>query len=220
MPEGAIVVRPLVVADLTFAAALHAEALPHGFFASLGQPYLRVYYRGFVNSPYACAFVAEAGGDRIGVLVGVLDCDAHRHFILRRHSWRLALRGALALVGRPRLAARFVTTRMVRYIRVIVAAVRPGGQVPDTPGTGPAKPALGLLSHIAVISGNRGSGVGEALVRRFVEEAGRRGVGRIELVTLVGSRGAAPFYERLGWQRDGVLDQGDEQYVKFSLELR
>jgi hypothetical protein len=73
-------IRPLQPVDLPFAAALHAAALPHGFFARLGSPFLRVYYAGYLRSPYAVALVAERRGDvrePLGVLVGTLDTAAH-----------------------------------------------------------------------------------------------------------------------------------------------
>lgn len=198
---------------------MHAEALPHGFFASLGQPYLRVYYRGFVESPHACGFVAEADGGRVGMVVGITDCNAHRRFLLRHHSMRLAVRGAVALARRPRLGAHFLSTRMVRYATVILRATRPAPVLGDSPATSPTPARVGVLSHVAVVPEARGSGVGERLVQGFVAEAGRRGVARIELVTLSGARGAAPFYERLGWQQGPVVAHDGDQFVKFTLDL-
>lgn len=63
-----------------------------------------------------------------------------------------------------------------------------------------ALPTL-YLEDIFVKPGFRGRGAGAALFRRMVEEAERRGCGRMEWVVLDWNRPALEFYERFGAQR-------------------
>lgn len=212
-------IRDLVAADVDFAARLHADALPHGFFASLGEPYLRAYYRSFVSSPHACALVARLQDEPIGFVVGVFEPQAHRRFIIRRHGARLALRGGGALVRRPRLGVNFIFTRLGRYTKAITRTLRPRHAQPPTDEQPCASSGLGVLSHVAVVPAERGSGVGELLVDVFVGAARRAGLLRIELLTLADELGATNFYDRLGWRRMGELMDGELHFVKFELAL-
>lgn len=218
--DGATAVRLLEAEDIAFAAKLHAQALPQGFFVLLGPRFLRAYYRGFRASPYAIALVAERDGERIGVLVGTLDSAAHHRYVVRRHGWRLAVLGAAGLVLQPRAGQRFLRTRALRYARSIARAWRPGsgGSAGAKPGARLRGP-LGVLSHVAVATKARGTGAGTALLESFVVAARRAGTARVELVTLAGSEGAASFYERLSWHRAGEHVRDGIQYTKFSLDL-
>jgi len=63
-----------------------------------------------------------------------------------------------------------------------------------------ALPTL-YLEDIFVRPEYRGRGAGAALFRRLVEEARRRGCGRMEWVVLDWNRPALEFYERFGAQR-------------------
>ena len=214
-PSG-VVIRPPLPAEASFTAQLHADALPHGFFVSLGQAYLRIYYLSFFESPHARSLVAELDGELIGFVVGVVDPEAHRHFTLRRYGLRLALEGMRALFRRPGLGVRFVSTRLGRYtrgfLRTLRARATPRGPVP-------AERRVGVLSHLAVVRSARGCGVGETLVGAFVDAASRAGVGRLVLLTRA-DEGATGFYERLQWRRGEELVDGEHGYVKFTLVLR
>lgn len=212
-------VRPLLASDIEFAAALHAEALPHGFFASLGRSYLRTYYRSFLASPYACGLAAGPEGGPVGFVVGVLDPVAHRRFTVRRFGARMAAEGALALVRHPDVGLEFLCTRLGRYTKGLLRSLRPRRAGPSRRQPPGMHSGLGVLSHVAVIPDARGSGVGEALVDAFVSSARRGDVRRLELLTLADGLGATRFYDRLGWQCEGVVTDEGREYVKFGLDL-
>lgn len=212
-------IRRLVAAEAGFAARLHAEALPHGFFAALGYRYLRAYYLSFLDSPHAGAFVAGIEGAPIGFVAGSFDPVAHRRFTIRRHGARLALEGGRALVCHPGLGIDFLSTRLGRYTKGILRTLRPGGAPAPAGELLRSQVGPGVLSHVAVLPAARGWGAGEALVDAFVTEARRRGVRRLELLTLADELGATSFYAHLGWQRKERLVDGDHEYVKFELEL-
>lgn len=207
--------RPATRADLARIAALHARRLPGGFFVKLGPLYMRAYHRTFLESGHAVALVAEsASGGLVGFVVGPSDAQLHRQDVLRRHGARLALAGAFSLLLRPSVAAQFLRTRFVRYLRAIKRDVR---QVPAQPASGFSDGVVAVLAHIAVDEDAAGGGVGRSLVSAFVEAVSAAGADRVELVTRADEQGAAGFYERLGWRRAGMSGSSFERFV---LDLR
>ena len=189
-----IAIRPMTRADVAFAARLHAAALPHGFFARLGQPFLRTYYETFRTSPHAVAFTAEVQRRRAGVLVGTTGNGAHYRWVLRRYGARLAWIGLLALLARPSELIFFLRTRVVRYLR---GWLRLRSAAPES-GSGSTS-VVAVLTHVAVAPEVRSGGTGTALVQAFVDAARVRGCTEACLVTLAGADGAGQFYRRMGW---------------------
>lgn len=173
---------------------MHASALPHGFFVSLGPRFLRRYYRSFTDSPHAVALVACVDGHPVGFLVGPVRARAHRRWVLRNRGLGLALSGVAALSVRPGLAAQFARTRFARYLKAL--GRRTDAEVPacDAPDGDVA-----VLSHVAVLPGARHTGSGSALVTSFERAAREAGAPVAHLATLEGRDGAGAFYERLGW---------------------
>jgi GNAT superfamily N-acetyltransferase len=205
-------IRAVETDDLDFCAALHAEKLPHGFFAELGHGFLRAYLATFVASPHAVAMLVSAQDAPVGMVVGILRPDEHARWILRRRGVWLALRGCMALAARPHLALRFTRTRIARYRRALVRRR-------SLPTTG-ATSKLAVLSHVAVAPGAEGARLGAQLVQAFVDAARDAGCSRVVLTTLAGKSGAAGFYRRLGWVESSPLRNFDGQsMIAFSLLL-
>lgn len=213
LQPGSANLRAATMDDLGFCTALHAETLPHGFFAELGHSFLRAYLATFVSSPHAVARLLTVHDAPVGMVVGVLRPRAHRHWVLRHRGVRLAILGATALATRPRLAVRFARTRIGRYVR----AWRRRRNPPATQLAG--QPAV--LSHIAVAPGAEGAGFGRQLVEAFVAAARAAGSRRVVLATLAGKDGAAGFYRKQGWFESGQsLDFDGQSMIVFSLALR
>jgi ribosomal protein S18 acetylase RimI-like enzyme len=188
-------VRRLRQGDLDFCAALHAQSLPHGFFAQLGPRFLRAYYDTFIDSPHAVGLAAIVAGQPVGSLVGILDARSHARWLLRHRGVALAFHAGAGMAVRPRAAFRFARTRAARYAR---AWRRHRGA--DSPKRRAPEGAPAVLSHVAVLTGARGLGAGRMLVRAFEDEAQSAGAARAILTTLQGPAGAGRFYERLGWR--------------------
>lgn len=213
-PGAELRTEPARPEDLEFCAALHAEALPHGFFVDLGPRFLRAYHRSYLDSPHAVSMIARLGGHRIGFVVGAIDPHRHRHWLFRHHGLRLAVVGACALAVRPRAGLHFLRTRIQGY----VAAWRrhrgePGSRT--EPVTGSAQ-----LSHVATSPGARGVGAGGALVEAFVEMAAAGGADAVSLTTLEGPGGAGPFYRSLGWTQGEVVAFKGTRFEQWHYDLR
>ena len=201
--------RPLRPGDLHATAELHRRELPHGFFARLGESFLRTYHRTFDASPHGVALVTRDGAGVTGMILGTIDNPRHYRWTARHHGARLALVGSLALLRRPRSLVTFVRTRLVRYTRAAARALSrgapPGGggaSSHDEP-TGSGR-VTAVLVHVAVNSTTRRHGTGRALVEAFVEACRQRGSTEIRLITPANGP-AVGFYTALGWQH--VVDR-------------
>ncbi|GAB2873548.1 GNAT family N-acetyltransferase [Streptomyces mayteni] len=207
--------RPMTPGDLPFVVEEHLGHFPDGFFARLGTGFLTAYTHTYLTGPDARSYVADTGGRPLGFLVGVLDPPAHRRHVLRSHGPRLAGRALLGLVVRPRLAWHFLRTRLGRYLRKLT----PGRRA--TSPTSAARPgATAVLSHVVVTRSARSSGIGAALLHRFVSDAATAGCARASLVTAVGPDGAGPYYERHGWVLRGETHTPDgRRLATYDLSL-
>ena len=202
-------------AHVRAAAALHADALPHGFFPRLGRRFLEGYLATYVDDPAGIAIAAIEDAALVGFVVGSTAPATRRSHVLRQHGVRLGWRGATALVRKPRLAVHFLRTRGAAYLTRVAQTVvkRRGGDEAAASG------GLAVLAHVAVDPTARGTGVGAALVREFERQVADAGVARIVLVTL-SAGGAGDFYRRLGWREDGVSgDRDGVQWTRFVREV-
>jgi GNAT superfamily N-acetyltransferase len=201
-PAATVQVRPVEVGDVDFVVTQHLTHFPDGFFARLGDEFLREYYRSFIACAGAVALFAVRGTEPVGFLTGALDPAEHRRQMLKRDGRRLALRAATAMLVRPALAIFFLRTRAVRYLRRLL------GRAPAPP---PAEPAgrTGVLHHVVVTPAVQAQGIGSKLVAHFEAMAADAGLSSITLVTAAGPQGAGEFYVKEGWTRVGEHRMSD-----------
>lgn len=208
--------------DLPMVAALHAEGLPHGFFARLGGRFLATYHRGYLDSPHGVMRVARRDGRVVGVVVGSTASRAHSRWVVRHLGLTLALWGLLGLLQRPRELWTFLHTRLGRYGRGIWRRLRSRPAPTPTPASGGqgARPRdVAVLQHVVVAPRARGAGLGTALVTAFVDVLRARGVRQVRLVTRADD-GAGGLYERLGWRRVRERHAPDgSRLVEYALDL-
>lgn len=191
----------MTVNDVVATAEIHARQLPHGYFAQLGPGFLAAYHRSFVESPHAVATVATLDGKVAGFLVGTLRTRAHYGGLLRRSGVLLLRRAVVGMLRRPRALVDLVRHRLGRYARALSRSLGRVGQDEDTGGRPAPARTVAVLTHVAVLAGAAGHGLGAELVRGFEDVVRAAGIPEIRLVTLAGEDGAASFYEGLGWQR-------------------
>lgn len=214
-----VAIRAASTLDLAFAASLHEAELADGFFASLGQRFLRSYYRMFLLSPHGVVLVAEHDAAPVGILAGTTDDVSHFRWVTRSYWWRLALVGATALLVRPRLLWRFARTRLRRYLRGALRLRRVTGDA--TAGAKLGAPRVtATLTHIAVLPEVRGLGIGGTLTERYHQLAAATGAERLVASTRSDEYGATGFYRRLGWELAGnVRDVDGNAFDRLQLEL-
>ena len=186
---GAVVVTDPKPDEVETLAAIHARYLGKGLFVSLGPAFLRAYYEGYLGSPFGIAKVAKVKGEPVGMLVGSTNQKQHLRWIVRGQFLKLTVLGASALATRPLTTLRFLRTRVGRYKTGLNRA-----RHDQT-----SEPAPAVLSHVAVLLGARGEGVGGKLVDAFELEAKEAGSKTAVLITEGGSSGATEFYLGRGW---------------------
>jgi GNAT superfamily N-acetyltransferase len=220
-----VVIRALRDEDLPSVATRQSTELPEGFFSQLGTRFLRRYLETYVHSPLAVALIAELDDVPVGHLVGTVR-PGHYQWALRARWRRLLPSWLIALSTHPRALLQFLRTRVGRYARAAVRAVRSRVRAvprePSIPVPRAAGPAA--LLHVAVDPEARGAGVGAALVREFETQARRAGCTTARLVTFADARpfgtDAGSFYERLGWhRRDHRVDDAGRTVLVYERAL-
>lgn len=174
---------PLNAADIDDAAQLHERAFPTFFLSSLGQPFLRQFYRGFLADPSAVTVVArEDSGAVLGTVVGTTQPDGYFSRLLRRRLVGFVGASIRAVLRTPTAVPRLM--RAVRYRGV--AGERVEGA---------------LLSSICVSPDAQGSGIGRRLVAAWEQRALELGACTAYLTTdAVDNESVNAFYRRCGWQ--------------------
>ncbi|SCF33182.1 Acetyltransferase (GNAT) family protein [Micromonospora purpureochromogenes] len=173
--------------DVRTAAALHVRAFERFFLTSLGEPFLREFYAGFVRDPDAVTVVTrDPDGRLVGVVVGTVAPELFFRRLLRQRGPRLALASLPAVVRRPAVALRLL--RGVAY----------RGEVPvETHGA--------LLSSICVDPAVAHGGHGRRLLDAWWEAVRLRGVSSAHLTTDADDNERVnAFYRRAGWTLRGT----------------
>jgi GNAT superfamily N-acetyltransferase len=117
----------------------------------------------------------------LGIVVGPLDPPRFFRRLLRQRCWSFCASTLSALLKRPLILGRLLRAVLYR-------------------GAAPAGGLQSLLSSVAVAPEARGHGIGAALVRRWVDEAHRRGAAGCYLTTDADDNGEVNrFYLREGW---------------------
>lgn len=217
-----VVVRRMSREQTREAADLHVRELSHEFLTRLGPAFLSCYYRAFVESPHAVALTASLDGEDSldGVLLATFDTGAHYSRLVRRHGPKLALGALRQTLRKPDLAGDILRTRLTRYLRGILRSLRYSYSEDSDEDSHTERVKVGFVAYVAVDSRRRGHGLGTRLFEHYEELAREAGVQRLELVTLPDERGAAPFFDKLGYEREGeITSRSGERYALFSRDL-
>jgi ribosomal protein S18 acetylase RimI-like enzyme len=176
----------LTAADIRPVARLHQAAFPGFFLSTLGEPFLALFYGGFLADSSAVTVVARgADGSLLGVAVGTTEPAGFFGRLVRSRWPSFVLAGARAVVRNPGVTARLL--RAVRFRGGVPAGFRGA-----------------LLSSICVDPAMRGNGVGRQLVQAWTQEVARRGVDAALLTTDAEDNDVANrFYRSLGWVLSG-----------------
>ncbi len=192
------VIRPMVYVDVESVVNLHVRAFPGFFLSFLGPSFLREFYRSFTRDSNGVAFVAveDANNQIIGVIAGPVVPDGYFRRLLVRRWWAFCLASFWAVLRNPRIIPRL--WRAVFYR-----------------GEPPAGMPRALLSSIAVLPDAQNRGVGQLLVKAWVDEVRKRGATGCYLTTDAENNDAINrFYEKAGWNRSEtfVTPEGRKMY--------
>ena len=182
--HGHFQIRTAQRADAAALARLHREGLPDAFLPLLGDRFLRRLYRALVDDDGSVPLVAEADGEVVGFVVGVVSIRGFQRRFYRRH-------GLSALTA---AAPRLVRPRVLRGALQSAALGSGGERVPDC-----------QLASMAVSASWGQRGVGKALVRETVSRLDRLWSERGRRRDRRGQRAGEPPVGRGGVSRAGSI---------------
>jgi GNAT superfamily N-acetyltransferase len=177
-------VQDAAAPDLDAVVAAHLTAFPGFFMTLLGSRFLRVFYGHFVEVESGILLIARNGeGKILGCLAATRQPTKFFRTLRKRRGVTLLIAAIPALLRHPwDVAARLLSAVWYR-----------GDRPPDLPG-------YWLLSSLAVREDSAGTGVGTALVERFIENARNTDSGGVYLVTDSDDNDRARiFYARRGF---------------------
>jgi ribosomal protein S18 acetylase RimI-like enzyme len=181
-------IRPARLDEVTVLARLHRESFPGFFLTSLGEPFLRHLYRGFISSPEAVCLVAEDGSTLLGVVAGPVRPREFFRGLLYARGVYFAFSAIPGLLRRPGPVARR-----------LLAALTYRGEAP-------AAVSGALVSTVCVAPAGRGSGIAVRLLEAFCDEARRRGARYVYLTTdRDENAGVNAFYTRAGFRLESEI---------------
>ncbi len=186
------VYRSFETGDVEALARLHPQVFSGSMGASLGDRYLRAFFRWFSTYPEASSVVCLLNGQLAGYVLGA------PHGYSPRITRELFPEIAYAVVTHPFVVLRH--TNFVAQIRVRTRALF------GVAGPGDAYGAETFdLVGIGTAPFARGKGIGKQLLRRFEELVFGRGFPRLMLQVYANNQAALTMYEKSGW-RVGVRE--------------
>jgi ribosomal protein S18 acetylase RimI-like enzyme len=168
---------------------IHMSAFSNFFLTFLGPLFLREFYKSFIYDQTGIGFVAEDSQthDVLGAVVGPLVPAGYFKRLLKKRWFAFCLASSVAVLKRPTIIKRLFRAVFYR-------------------GDAPAGQQRALLSSIAVSPKTQGQGVGQALVKRWVDEVRRRGGTGCYLTTdAENNEKVNSFYQKLGWKIESTF---------------
>ena len=182
----------MATADVSAVVQVHLDSFRGFFLTFLGPAFLRELYVATLADSSGIGFVAEDGKGICGFVTGTAQPSGFYRRLLRRRWWRFALAAVLPVLKRPS-----IITRLLRAFSMPEQATQQEGR--------------GTLMSIAVLPETQGNGIGQALVRAFLEAAAQRGLRQVDLTTdRDGNEATNRFYQNLGFvcERTFVTPEG------------
>ena len=185
-PDGDVHIRPLASDQLREAAAVHEAAFPEFFLASLGQAFLREFYRASLLNSDCITLVAVDGDRVIGIVTGTMQPAGYFTSLLRANPVRLAVAAATSCARKP------------SNVRALLGRLSSSDSTPDGADV--------LLSSICVDPRTRSRGAGARLLTAFLEQADARQGTQCFLTTDAdGNDQVNAWYRSRGWSTDHTV---------------
>lgn len=164
--------------------SLHGRALPADFITSLGERFLaRVFYGSILSAPEGVSVVAEREGKLLGFVVGAYPAERWYQSLMSTHRGEF-VRSSLGRLSEGPQA-------LLELAEVGVAMLQGSSDPEGFPAD---------LGYIAVEAETRGLGIGQKLVKRFLEVLAARGARGCWTKTYATNAAAQRLYERSGFR--------------------
>jgi ribosomal protein S18 acetylase RimI-like enzyme len=192
-------VRVMLYDDISEVVEIHLKSFQGFFLTFLGSRFLYELYTGILDDQSGISFVSFDADLLTGFVAGTSEPVGFYRRLLRRRWWRFALASLIPTLKNPLIIPR------------LWRALQKPQNVSDQADTG-------TLMSIAVAPEAQGIGIGQVLVKAFLEEADRRGLKSVDLSTdKLNNDHANRFYHCLGFRcsRAFITPEGREmnEYV-------
>jgi ribosomal protein S18 acetylase RimI-like enzyme len=175
-------VRMMCDDDVMEVVGIHLKSFQGFFLTFLGSRFLYELYAGILDDPSGMSFVSLDADRLTGFVAGSSEPAGFYRRLLRRRWWRFALASINPILKNP-----MVLPHLWRALRKPL-------EVQNQTNTG-------TLMSIAVGPEEQGIGLGQVLVKAFLEEASRRGLKSVDLTTdSLNNDHANQFYQRIGFE--------------------
>ncbi len=204
---SAVSTRSACADDLTAIVQVHLSAFHSGFtLSALGPKFLYKYYRQVLCFDEGLLLVAEVEGKIVGFVAGFTD-PRRFYQTLARHKWQFAIPALRAIPRHPHL--------LLRGWSLVRRVIRPMERLAD------ASQASCELSSAAVRPEAAGQGIGQALVRAFVDAARAKNASGVSLTTdAVNNEDVNRFYRRLGFRLHRTFQASSGRFMnEYMLDL-
>lgn len=185
-------IREMTLSDVPTVVQVHLVGFQSFFLTFLGSAFLRELYMATLDDPSGISLVAEEEQTICGFVTGIVQPSGFYRRLLRHRWWRFALAAVLPVLKRPS-----IIPRLLRAFSMPTQATQQEGR--------------GTLMSIAVLPEMQGKGMGQVLVRAFLQEAMQRGLRQVDLTTDKDSNEATNrFYQNLGFtcERSYITPEG------------
>lgn len=173
--------------DIPGIVAVHLASFDGFFLSSLGERFLREFYRGFIRVDEGVLSVAESSNTVVGFVGGTTDQVGFYRKLFAGRRLQFVLEAAIAAVRHPAAVPRLVRARR-----------RSRGELETLPGA--------CLMTLGVSPSCEGHGIGKSLVRTFAQTLGERGIESYSLTTDSENNDRANgFYRSLGLNLERVV---------------
>ncbi len=179
--------------DIEQVTKIHMETMPAGIIGNLGPGFLKnIYYKEYVNSKHAFAFVYKQGNEVLGVTTGCYDSQKFLNQLIRRNKFKLIyylLRG----ICEDRQVLKFLLEKILRnnFKRESNLEENIKKQIMDIE-------AEGMV--IAVKPGIQGKGLGKNLHCARLKEFKRKGIEAVKVIVRADNLRNISLHKRFGGQ--------------------
>lgn len=163
-----ITLRKGNIKDAETLTKLQLSAFEGFFMASLGEGFLRTYFRAALKNPRTICFVAEGiAGKKLGFVIGVDHAKGYHKKLITANLFAFAAQGLKLVFINPKA--------LIRLYRNITKT--------NVEGFTEDRQDYAEMELMGVLPSAQNMGIGRKLTSEFEHEAASRGVGRISLTT-------------------------------------
>lgn len=184
-PNAKLFTRPLMLDEVSKAVSLHMDSFPSFFLTFLGEPFLKILYRFYIQGSTEIALAGEHNGQIVALLLGTTQPRGFYRRLATKHFYLFALACFKPVIQRPAIVPRLIRALFYR------------GDCPDI------EDSVALLASICVDPDFQRMDIGQKLLIAFEYELWKKGTGSVYLVTdRYDNESVLKFYKKNGWNID------------------